>query len=539
MIENIVTLKVPPGFYRNGTVYQAKGRWYDGDLVRFIEGTIRPIGGWRVLADAVGNAIATLTGRPRAAIAYRTNAGEIRLAVGTHSKLYALTASVLTDITPTDLTVGNENGVLLGGSGGSGVYGELAYGYGIYGGGGGLASTLVPADTWTLDTFGEALVAVLTSDNRILTWPDPNGGGGGGGGGGGSGAYGAGNYGEGVYGGYSSGVSTNPAVPVANAPSASAVVVTPERFLVALGANGDPRLVAWASQETMDDWTPSATNSAGDFPLSTSGALMCGRRTRRQTLLWTDADLWTMTYLPGSTLIYGFDQVGEACGTISRNAVAMVGSEAFWMGRRSFFRFDGYVQPMPCEVSDAVFSDMNIEQKDKIVAHTIAEFHEVWWHYPSATSMENDRYVVYNYRENHWTTGALGRGAGVDRGPTPSPILVSTSGVMYEHEYGQTRSSTPYIESGPLELGEGERIQRVQHLVPDDRSRGDVTINLYVSNWPGDAERSYGPFIFTSSNVPRSVRATGRVVRLLASEARATDWRLGHVRMGVRPQGRR
>jgi len=47
----LIPLKIPPGFYRNGTAYETKGRWRSGNLVRFSEGRLRPIGGWTRLSN--------------------------------------------------------------------------------------------------------------------------------------------------------------------------------------------------------------------------------------------------------------------------------------------------------------------------------------------------------------------------------------------------------------------------------------------------------------------------------------------------------
>ena len=48
----LIPIKIPPGFYRNATQYQAKNRWYNGNLIRFSEGRLRPIGGWQRLAPS-------------------------------------------------------------------------------------------------------------------------------------------------------------------------------------------------------------------------------------------------------------------------------------------------------------------------------------------------------------------------------------------------------------------------------------------------------------------------------------------------------
>ena len=43
-----IPIKLPAGFYKNGTEYEAKNRWHDGSLVRWLDGSLRPIGGWTV-----------------------------------------------------------------------------------------------------------------------------------------------------------------------------------------------------------------------------------------------------------------------------------------------------------------------------------------------------------------------------------------------------------------------------------------------------------------------------------------------------------
>jgi len=98
MAEELYPLAFPPGLYHNGTKTQASGRWYDGNGVRFHQGTIGPIGGW-VQRTLTGAAIA---GVPNAAIAWSDNAGNAWLAIGTTTKLYVVSsANVVYDITPT------------------------------------------------------------------------------------------------------------------------------------------------------------------------------------------------------------------------------------------------------------------------------------------------------------------------------------------------------------------------------------------------------------------------------------------------------
>ena len=500
MADKLLPLELPPGLYKNGTVYQSKGRWYDANGVRFIDKTIQPIGGWRRAVDDSGTNIAALSGVPRAALGWSGDTGTPIVGIGTTGKLYIYSAGALHDVTPVGFTTGR---VDTKPAASTGAFGQGPFGVGPFGWGS-LAAQLQEADTWTLDTFGSWLAGVCTSDQKLYLWE---------------------------------GNTAVPAAVPSGAPTtARAVVCTPEGFLVALGVNGDVRTLAWPTQRTTTDWTPTKTNSAGDFTLTTNGRLMCGARTRTETLLWTDVDLHAMNYI-GGILIYRFDQRGDKCGIIAPNAKAVIDTRAFWMGKRTFYMYDGFAREIPCDVADYVFSNMNDMQVAKIWATTVAEFGEVWWYYCSSTSSEIDSYVVYNYRENHWNVGKLPRTAGFDAGSTRYPLFIDPTGVIYEHEVGSVRTGvTPYLESGPIELGDGDQVMDVLRLVPDEKTSGDVQAKFYASFFPEDTESLYGPYTLSKET---GVRFAARQTRLRLEEARQKSWRVGTMRFGVQPAGLR
>lgn len=477
-MEKLVKLNLPPGVYRNGTKYQASGRWYDSHLVRWHEGTLRPIGGWVVQSNSTGADIQA-TGRPRGSLAWRKNDASGWLATGTQSKLYAFSGSslVLSDITPGGLVAGQLDGSILGGLG----YGLGGYGLVPYGGGG--ANVFVDADTWSLDNFGEVLIACLTNDGKI----------------------------------YES-TPTATATQVTNSPSGCrSVCVTPEGFIFALGASSDPRNVAWCSQANRTVWTPSASNSAGSFPIRTNGRLISGRRMARETLLWTDTDLWGANYI-GGPLVYSFQQRGDNCGLLGPNAITISEGAAYWMGDGQFWRYDGAVRQLPCEVSDFVFGDLNRTQRAKIAAVPIAEFGEVWWFYPSAaqSGLENDRYVMLNYRLGYWAIGALARAAGSGAGVFAQPMMWGADSRLYAHETGQERESPAFIESGPLELGDGDRVLRIQSLIPDEQLVGHVDATFFTAFYPMGVESTSQVYTVTPNT---DVRETGRQARIRFEEA--------------------
>lgn len=500
MADVLIPLKAPPGLYKNGTKYQSKGRWYDAHLVRFIDDTIQPVGGWRRATDDAGVNLAALVGVPRAAVAWESDSGTQYIAIGTTQKLYVLVGGVMHDITPVGFTTGR---VDTGTVSATGAYSAGFYGTGAYGAGS-VADTLVEADTWQLAAFGNYLAAVCTSDKKLYIWAgDPG---------------------------------TVAAVAAGAPASVSGVFVTPERFLMALGAGGNVRQIQWPTQETSTDWVASATNSAGDLPVSTDGRVRSGASTRGESLVWTDCDLHAITYI-GRPFVYRIAQVGKGCGIVAPNARAAVDTLAFWMGHDNFYVYEGVVKKLPCEVRDYVFGDFNHVQAVKVWAMAIAEFGEIWWFYPSAGSTEIDRYVVFNYVENHWTVGKLARTCGFDAGATTYPVMITPAGLIYEHEVLQDRGDeVPYLEGGPFELGDGNQLMNLQRIIPDEKTLGDVQLTIFSSFFPTAVETTHGPY--TAAN-PTPVRVLGRQMRLRLDQANETNWRFGVPRLGLRPGARR
>jgi hypothetical protein len=325
---------------------------------------------------------------------------------------------------------------------------------------------------------------------------------------------------------------------IANAPVDNlGLVVTGERFLVCLGASGNPRKVQWADRESRTDWTPSSTNEAGDIELQTTGQIMQAIRTRGATLIITDVDAHSMRYL-GPPYVFGFDRVGTSCGTISRKAAVDVDLGVFWMGQGGFYKFDSNsVSEIPCEVRDYVFDDFNTGQQSKIFAYANSEFSEVWWYYPSSGSEEIDRYVAYNYRENFWMIGEMERTCGASRGVFRYPILGDTFGTLHDHEVGVNKDGAyVYAETGPISLGNGDQTAQVMQIIPDEATQGQTAMFFKTRYHPNDVEREYGPF--TPSN-PTSARFQGRQIRMKIVEDQLTPWRVGIMRLDVVPRGRR
>ena len=496
----LVSLKIPPGVYRQGTEYQSQGRYYDADLMRWFEGTLRPVGGWRQYRTA-NNSVVTVMGKARGMYTWRNNGLDRYGAIGTHTNLYAFGSSVASvqNITPQGLSVG------FGSNGVNGAYGGGVYGVNTYGSPRTNQNITQFATTWSFDNFGEFLVAVQSEDGRLFYWD----------------------------------LLTATAVPVVATAGTvpinnKGVIVSDERFVFLLQAGGNRRRVAWSDQENLFNWQITATTQAGDFELATPGEIMTAVKVRGQMLFLTSTDAFAAQYL-GPPLVYGFERVGDGCGCVSRNAAVVADKAAFWMNDNGFFMYDGFVKNLPSDVGDYVFGRINRGQLNKVWAVHNNDFGEVTWYYPSG--MEIDSYVTYNYRENHWSVGSMVRTIGVDSSVFPAPLRVGSDGVLYEHEVGfNYDGQMPFAQTGPLEVEGGERVAMCKYLYPDEKTQGQVQARFATRFYPNAQEYPFGPYQMAN---PTSIRFTGRQVAMRVEGISGSDFRVGNPRIDIELGGLR
>jgi hypothetical protein len=255
-----------------------------------------------------------------------------------------------------------------------------------------------------------------------------------------------------------------------------------------------------------------------------------------QNIILTTSDVWSQSYL-GPPWIYGHEKIGSDCGVVGKLAHVAFDGRLAWMGRNQFWMYDGNVKPIPCEVSDYVFGNLNEDAIEKVHTAHIPRFNEIWWYFPTGSGPEDEcsEYVIFNYREGTWVTGSLARSCWVsDNGVWGHPFGVKSSGEVYEHESGWTDdggSREVYVQSGPVEIGGGSQTLWVNQIIPDENSQGDVSLRLYSRFAPNGTVTSHGPYTIGSEYV--DTRLQGRSVALRVEEQEQTDWRWGVPRLNA------
>ena len=389
------------------------------------------------------------------------------------------------------------------------------------------------------------------------------------------------------------------AIIIPGAPTASRdmLVSTPDRHLVFFGTETiigdkttqDDMFIRFSSQENIEDYTPTAENSAGTQRLAAGSRIMGAKLGRNAIYIWSDTSLFTMRFV-GTPFTFAYEQVGTNCGLIGKNAAVEVDGAAYWMSDNGFFRYTGKLESMDCLVEDYVYDNLNTTSNQFIYCGINNLFGEITWFYPEADSNVNTQSVTYSYLDSTakrpiwfvnasplfirttWQDSAvfgLPHATQYDAGTDTSfDVEGNTDGITYYYEHetglnqirlGVTTAIPADITSGDYDItqkvvrgaatnmadlrGDGENIMRVSRIIPDFiNQNGNTIIQLDLRNYPSDAaaSSSLGPFTVSSSTTKVDTRARARSIALtISNTAVDTSWKLGTFRLDIQAGGRR
>ena len=343
------------------------------------------------------------------------------------------------------------------------------------------------------------------------------------------------------------------------------------RFVIVFGTNDygsttfDPMLIRWSDQESLTVWYPAVTNQAGSVRLSHGSKIVTTLQSRQEIVVWTDSSLYSLQYL-GPPYVWSSQILADNVSIIGPNAAAMASGISYWMGVDKFYKYDGRVQTLRCDLLRYIYNDINLTQSDQVFGSTSEGFNEVWWFYCSSSSSTIDRYVSYNYTEDIWQYGTMGRTAWLDTGLRNYPIAATYSYNIVQHEYGvdnnETGTTLPIeasITSSQYDIGDGHNFAFVYRMLPDLTFRGSTsgttpTITMYLQGLnnsgsgvtqSANADVAYtgpAPSVINVDEFTGQVytRLRGRQMQMkITSNQIGTQWQLGAPRVDLRPDGRR
>ncbi len=440
------------------------------------------------------------------------------------------------------------------------------------------SSVILDPGNWSLDNYGQVLVATIR-DGETFTWN--------------AGATNA----RTIRASKSTSGSSTSANPTA---SRLTQVSDRDRHLFHFGTETtigdpttqDPMFIRFSNQEDLNDYSPTAVNTAGTFRLDKGNRIVGAVSGKDYTLVLTDSSAYVIQFV-GPPFTFSVRQVGTNCGLIGQHALSYSDGKVFWMsGEGGFFVFDGTVKSLPCLVEDFVFTTnsnnlgINYDATDIVYAEHNTLYGEVNWFYPKSGTDQINRCVTYNYGENVWTTSSLARTSYVDTGvfdvpyateynKTSLPVFPDILGITnkygastyYAHEVGTdqvnssgTTSINAFIESGDFDItaartrqgqatgmvdyrGDGEFFMSVKRFIPDFKVlTGNSKITLLLNDYPNNTASSspLGPFTITNSTDKVDTRARGRLLSIkIENDGTGETWRYGTLRVDAQPDGRR
>ena len=427
--------------------------------------------------------------------------------------------------------------------------------------------TLEPG-LWSLNSFGEVLVATILN-GKTFTWNA-----------GGANATGV------------RASTTTSGFETTNNPTATrTTLISPTtRHLIHFGteitigtpSTQDDMFVRFSADESINEYTIQATNTAGSQRLQDGTRIMGALVAKENILVWTDNALYTMKFV-GAPFTFGFEQVGTNCGLIGQNAAVEIDGVAYWMSNNGFFAFDGTVNSLPCSVEDYVYDDINTTKGQQVCAGINNLFTEVMWWYPTSSATFNDRSVIYNYgakappgEMGNWYTNTntnFNRTTWIDSLIYPKPYataynssstgtfpaIVGETGlgqsVLFEHEIGtdqinpdgSTTALLSFIQSYNFALqtdqGIGEYFLAMRRFLPNFKVlTGNNQVTISVSDYPSEdaVATTLSPFTITSSTTKVDTRARGRYANVkIENTSTGEAWRFGTFQADLQPDGRR
>jgi len=462
----LLPIALPPGLERNGTPYESTRKWWDMNLMRWVSGSARPLGGWvrkteTPLADAI-----------RRFWTWRNNDNTYGTLVGTETKLYADYGPGWLDITPVDIVPPVTT--IVGG------YGSGPYGMGTYGTPRPATDAFAPGYAmWSFANWGEDVLLLSSKDNRLFHY-----------------------------------ISATPDVaPVALAepPLSNGVGVTEERHVmlvgVTLAGTYYPHRVAWGSRESLTDWDfADVTNSAGYIDLAASSPLTHIVNVREGMLIFSSTEVFLASFI-GSPYIYAFTKLAEMPIMHPYTVAVFGGGRAAWMTPGGIHVYAGQaVQMIDCPVWNDVRVDFNPSWfMARSHASANGQYPEVWMFWPSESAVECDRYVIFNYVEGWWGWGYLERSAMVPSGALRRPLAGTKDGTIYEHENGWTDAGLPildrrFLETGALGIAGGDTVVDIKQamLATTDKFHDvpqAVKLQFFGRYTPDGNERVFGPYL--------------------------------------------
>lgn len=315
-------------------------------------------------------------------------------------------------------------------------------------------------------------------------------------------------------------------------------------YLFVYGNNGTIRN---SSAGDFSNWVAADANeNSVSATKIVKGMAVRGGTTSPAGLFWSLDSLIRVTYSPttvgASTLYWKYDIVTSQSSILSSQSVIEYDGIYYWCGVDRFLAYNGVVQEIKNNANiNYFFDNLNFTQRQKVWSAKIPRWGEIWWFYPHGDSTECNNAIIFNVRDQIWYDAGFASGANRSAGVFSEvfkfPIWADNQEnqlntySLWQHEIGTDivflntvsavesyfeTNSIGWVGGGPGQrtLQGANRWIRLERLEPDFVQTGDMSLVVTGKGYAEDVDDPSDPYDFSPSTLKLDLREQRREMRL-------------------------
>ena len=310
---------------------------------------------------------------------------------------------------------------------------------------------------------------------------------------------------------------------------------------------GNDGLIKNSSAGNFQNWVGADANENNVSSTKVvKGMAVRGGTTSPAGLFWSLDQLTRVTYAPQqigtSTIYWRYDIISSQTSIMSSQCVIEYDGIYYWCGVDRFLMYNGVVQEIQNNTNiNFFFDNLNYYQRQKVWVTKIPRWGEIWWFYPSGDSTECNNAIIYNVRDKIWYDAGYAEGANrsagvfseVYRKPIWADNVVNTQGkyTLWSHETGvnqtyltQVTAVQSYFETnnigwvtggpGNVQVMGDNKWIRIERVEPDFVQDGEMNLYITGKGYADDVDVTSEPYTFDSTTLKVDMREQRRELRM-------------------------
>lgn len=319
-------------------------------------------------------------------------------------------------------------------------------------------------------------------------------------------------------------------------------------YVLAFNTSNDPKKVEWCADDDVENWTPGASNTAGNLLLrDLASPIRAAEPLGSLFAVYTENQLIKFGWKPNAFVFGTEGTVLDGPGAVSKSSIVPADGLHYGLMKQGVFKTDGLsVQWLDYPAfGDWLKNEVNWDQGAKIVGYHASAKKQIRWSVPLVGSLDNNYEISYNY-----VTGAVTFGDKAFTAASPQqifqyPIIGGYNGSVtlgQKSNSDLTLAVTRTLQTKPMDLGLSTEWKYVDYVETqiEVRSGSGPTIEIGTQVEPDDTITwSTAETIGPGPLARNFIRVSGPYLSVRYTSAAANDdWKISGFRLfGTRDGG--